>query len=269
MKTIGQALIYSNSWVALCFASLVFGISSHYRLSCTNTYALFSFFGTISAYQLHRLLRLRQPGFAIASSPRISWTVRNKRWQLIFFYCATTATTVLFFMLPWNTPSLLLIGITGSIIGLYTFPLPLLPFGIRTLPALKILFISSCWTALSALPFLLEHRSIPVPVMGTVFLATIAQIIPFDIRDLSYDHPSMRTIPQLIGTTVARITGFGILLTALCLQTQILGFHWLLLLLLFCGILGHFLSFKAQHQLPLEFLWEIPLGLMGWWFWIA
>jgi hypothetical protein len=48
--------------------------------------------------------------------------------------------------------------------------------------------------------------------MITVGLYIVAATIPFDVRDLLYDQPSQRTIPQLAGVNGSKWIGVSLLL---------------------------------------------------------
>ena len=268
MRPVLSILIYTNSWVALCVTSLVCGIGSYFSLDHLQLFAIWSFTGTVSAYQLHRLFRLRHLKHTVRSNRRLLWMQNTYPfqigWFLLNFFCCMGS--MLF--IPFNEETFLLIGLNAVIVTLYALPLPIIGNGIRHLPFAKNILISASWLLIVLTPFASANRldlfTWEIPAL--VFIAVFAQIIPFDNRDLAHDPKSLSTIPQLIGEQKARYTGFILLISGLALQTHLLGFHWLLPFTLFCGAVGHFISFKVGYQLRLEFMWELPLGLMGLWF---
>ena len=266
MRPTLSILIYTNCWVACCVASLVFGISYYYHIADAWLYGIWSFTGTVSAYQAHRLIRLRQLQYTVRSNRRLLWMQNTYTFQWIWLVVNALAFATLSLFIPLTFATILLIALNAIIVGLYVLPLPFLKNGFRSLPFAKNILISLSWTCIILVPFTSNnlHFDWRIPVL--IFISVFAQIVPFDARDKDYDDQRMRTIPQLIGTNASRFFGFGLLLLALVFQIQLIGFHWILPFTIFCGAVGHLIPFKVGYQLRLEFMWELPLGLMGLWF---
>lgn len=269
MRPTLSILIYTNSWVALCVTSLVYGIGSHFGLQEIGLFALWSFTGTVSAYQLHRLFRLKQLHHTVRSNRRLLWMQNTYSFQISWFVLNLLGCLMCTCYLPMNGESFFLIGVNGVIVLLYALPLPLIGNGIRNFPLAKNLLISLSWMIIILIPFAAYRISIPVEIPLLVLIAVFAQIIPFDSRDVMHDPKSLLTVPQLFGPVASKYIGFGLLLLALAIQTRLLGLHWLLPFTIFCGGVGHLISFKVGYQLRQEFMWELPLGLMGLWFLVA
>lgn len=271
MRPTLSILIYTNSWVALCVTSLVYGIGSYFHLEHLELFALWSFTGTVSAYQLHRLFRLRQLKHTVRSNRRLLWMQNTYTFQIIWFLINLISCLVCMLFIPLTKEALLLIGLNVIIVALYALPIPLIGNGIRHIPFAKNILISCSWVLIILIPFAsdkhLNKVGWEIPLL--LFIAVFAQIIPFDNRDLAHDPKSLSTVPQLIGPQMARYVGFALLIVALGLQTYLLGFHWLLPFTLFCGAVGHLIPFLIGYQLRQEFMWELPLGLMGLWFMLA
>ena len=239
MRPTLSILIYTNSWVALCVTSLVYGIGSYFRLDHLELFALWSFTGTVSAYQLHRLFRLRQLHHTVRSNRRLLWMQNTYSFQITWFIVNFLSCLVCTFYIPLTKECVFLIGLNALIVALYALPLPLIGNGIRHLPFAKNILISFSWVLIVLIPF------------------------------ASHDPKSLFTVPQLIGVSLSKYLGFSLLCLALLFQLHLLGFHWLLPFTVFCGGVGHLISFKVGYQLRLEFMWELPLGLMGLWFLLA
>jgi hypothetical protein len=271
MRPALSILIYTNSWVALCVTSLVYGIGHYFQLDHLELFALWSFTGTISAYQLHRLFRLRQLKYTVRSNRRLLWMQNTYPFQIAWFILNFTSCLACMFFIPITRELVILTGSAAVIVALYALPLPIIGNGIRHIPFAKNILISISWVLIILVPFAsdkhLTKAGWEMPLL--VFIAVFAQIIPFDSRDLAHDPKSLATIPQLIGAQKARYVGFVLLIIALAIQTYFLGFHWLLPFTVFCGAVGHLIPFIVGYQLRLEFIWELPLGLMGLWFLIT
>lgn len=271
MRPALSILIYTNSWVALCVTSLVYGVGSYFRLDHLELFALWSFTGTVSAYQLHRLFRLRQLKHTVRSNRRLLWMQNTYQFQIIWFAINLLSCLICTLFIPLTKEALLLIGLDAIIVALYALPIPLIGNGIRHIPFAKNILISFSWVLIVLIPFASDKRlhvvDWEIPVL--LFIAVFAQIIPFDNRDLAHDPKSLSTVPQLIGPQKARYVGFALLIIALGFQSFLLGFHWLLPFTIFCGAIGHLIPFLIGYQLRQEFMWELPLGLIGLWFLLA
>lgn len=271
MRPALSILIYTNSWVSICVTSLVYGIGSYFHLRHLELFALWSFTGTVSAYQLHRLFRLRQLHHTVRSNRRLLWMQNTYSFQIAWFLVNFSCCIGCMLYIPLTPQTLFLIGLDALIVALYALPVPIIGNGIRHLPLAKNILISLSWTLIVLIPFAATKRldSVSWEIPTLVFIAVFAQIIPFDSRDLLHDPKRMLTVPQLLGVETSKYLGMALLILALTMQNHLLGFHWLLPFTLFCGAVGHLISFKVGYQLRLEFMWELPLGLMGLWFWLA
>ncbi len=268
MRPILSILIYTNSWVALCVTSLVYGIGSYFQLDHLELFAIWSFTGTVSAYQLHRLFRLRHLKHTVRSNRRLLWMQNTYTFQIGWFFVNFLSCLACMFFIPITEEALILTGLNVVIVALYALPVSWIGNGIRHIPFAKNILISVSWVLIILIPFSSNKclDSIGWEIPALLFIAVFAQIIPFDSRDVSHDPKSLSTIPQLIGTQKAKYVGLILLISALAMQTHLLGFHWLLPFTVFCGAVGHLIPFLVGYQLRLEFMWELPLGLMGLWF---
>ena len=99
-------------------------------------------------------------------------------------------------------------------VGVLTF-FYALPFGakmgLRFVPTVKIFIVALCWTALAMVS--LKELPTTVFVLVTVksLLWIVCLILPFELRDMHKDAPSLKTFPQLLGTN--GVFGFGIFLS--------------------------------------------------------
>lgn len=269
MRPTLSILIYTNCWVACCVASLVIGISNYFGIEDYWLYGIWSFTGTISAYQAHRIIRLRQLQYTVRSNRRLLWMQNTYTFQWVWLIVNSLVFGILSLMIPLTIQTILLILANALIVGFYVLPMPFLKKGIRSLPFAKNLLISASWTCITLVPLTSNQMHIDWRLIPVVFLSVFAQIVPFDARDKDYDDQRMRTIPQLVGTTTSKYIGFALLIAALTFQLSISDFHWLLILTVLLAIPGHFISFKVGYQLRLEFMWELPLAIMGLWFFFS
>jgi 1,4-dihydroxy-2-naphthoate octaprenyltransferase len=93
------------------------------------------------------------------------------------------------------------------------YALPVLPQArkLRNLGILKILLVGFVWGGTTViLPYLAVEDQLPwdvhVEALQRLVLVLVL-MLPFEIRDLAYDDPSLRTIPQRYGVKVTRNIG--------------------------------------------------------------
>lgn len=263
MNKLLAPVLFTNLWVATCFAGMVYGINRTYSVENNHWYTLFAFSGTLTAYQFHRLIRLWQFRERISTSERLVWMLRHRYLLMTLFGLGTVGSCISLWMIQPGVHQLLFLGIAGLIILLYPLQLPFIRSGMRGVPFLKIVLISGIWT-LSAL-FPLANRPVHelfYPAL-LVFFATAAQVIPFDIRDIAYDAKSMRTLPQLVGVTGARIVATLLILGASWAIIHITGKPCFVFLYTASALLSCWLPVRQKDLLWLEFLWELPLLMVG------
>lgn len=263
MNRLLAPVLFTNLWVAACFAGMVYGINRHFGIANNAWYTLFAFSGTLTAYQFHRLMRLRQFRERISTSERLVWMLRNRLLLQILFVSGGIASCVSLWMIQPGTQQLIFLGIAGVIILLYPLRLPFIQQGMRGVPFLKIVLIAGIWTISALFPLAEQPLSELLYPALLVFFATAAQVIPFDIRDIAYDTASMRTLPQVLGITGARIVATVLIFGACWAIVRITGTPCYLFFYLVSALLSIWLPVRQKDLLWLEFLWELPLLMVG------
>src|SRR5690606_12880038 len=110
---------------------------------------------------------------------------------------------------------------------------------LRNLKGIKAFVVSLTWSVSTVLLPLLNND---VPITSEVlvdlvqrFLFILALMIPFEIRDLKFDEPNLRTLPQVLGVAGSRWLGvlllvffviFGLLKTSLNTTSTSIYVEW-------------------------------------------
>ncbi len=195
--------------VALAVFSLVACTSVNLNIPWNSHLAFFLFFGSISCYNFIKYGVEAEKYIKVANS-------YHKGIQIFSILCLIGAVyhaAYLEVMIGWGVVGLLLLT------GLYA--LPVLPGAknLRSLGALKIFLVAAVWSGATVL---LPVVSAKTPWSWDVGLETVqrfvlvlALLVPFEIRDLSYDSPALQTLPQRFGVTWMK--SFGLILVALFL----------------------------------------------------
>jgi hypothetical protein len=256
-------LLFSNCWVALSVAVLIIGFAHYYCITDCYLYGAFSFLGTFATYNFHRLVRNKSFQRAEIATARGSWLARNR--ILLIVCCTVSAITagIIFFFLPIVPASLVLLAGCGFVIGFYAVPIPVLNRSLRQLSGLKSAWIVLVWAILLIIPLVNREKTIHWIDVLHVSLFAFAQIIPFDIRDVPYDPPRMRTLPQLAGIRNARLLGTVLIVAITASLINRHGFHWAVLLPVSLSLAGLWWKQRPKNVSVLELIWDGALPALG------
>lgn len=207
-----RTLVYSHLWLALGAAAQTWWIGD--VIGGTGWQApVLAFCGTIVCYTYMRWARMDHPD--LAGSPQLKWFRENKRW--LFVMAATCLGAGMAIAWP-NAIELIEVCWPAAIIGLlYVIPLRFTggrTIGLRRIPMLKAFLIAFAWactTVKLAAVYNTSSNNFFEPfdlIMQVCFFLSLAVV--FDIRDLAYDLPSLRTLPRVLGVNAAK--AFAVLL---------------------------------------------------------
>lgn len=179
------------------------GVAEYHGVEMSKWIGLFGYLATFTVYNGQRLIKTK----SMTHTPWLSWVHKNRSWimALVIFHAAF-AIYVLLTRLALSAEHMALLFIVAMISVLYVIRIG--TQNLRDIPYLKIHLIAVSWSIiLVVFPMLFADVA-----LNEVFLWFLAHYffvlgitIPFDIRDLKYDHVHQRTIPQVYGASRARI----------------------------------------------------------------
>lgn len=146
-------------------------------------------------------------------TPWLSWVEKNQTIIFLGVIISFIMAAMIFFKIQKITFNLGLLLAVSSIISFF-YVIRIRGKNMRELPFIKIHLISFTWVVVLILfPMLNEEIDKAVVDFSIAHYAyVLAVTIPFDIRDLKYDWPSQKTIPQFFGIFVAKAIGVVLLL---------------------------------------------------------
>ena len=168
----------------------------------------FLFFSTVTGYNFVKYAE-------IAGLHHRSLAKSLKSIQIFSIFCGL-AMLIAAFRMPLEV--WVACGILGLITLLYAVPF-FLPSkvdqdrkgNLRSISGVKIYIIGFVWAGVTVILPVLENKLVPYWDVWIVciqrFLFVIALMVPFEIRDMSYDLTSLRTLPQVVGIKKAKIIG--------------------------------------------------------------
>ena len=214
-----QWLVYGHVWLALCVAAQVAWIGL-FMAEAPDLwrYNIAAALGTIAAYGLMRWVRSREP--KLRASEHLSWFSERHSLTLIIAVVCCVAAAALCWPPRWSVHRWLLAA--GVMAFLYVSPFTAkdgLTIGLRRVPMLKILLIAMAWAlAVVAVPMEYDLAGHPpsriVAMMCMRIPLFMALAIAFDVRDLPYDPPVLRTLPQIMGARGAKAVAMLLLLAS-------------------------------------------------------
>ena len=174
---------------------LFFGIDRDHH------FAYLVFFGTIVCYNFVK--------YGVEAKKYILVANTYHRYiQLVSFIAGGCALYHAFYIsvTTWIGMAVLL-----ALTGLYAIPLLPHAKNLRSLGGLKIFVVALVWAgATVVLPVVSSYKLVDLDVWieaGQRFILVLLLMVPFEIRDLEYDDPELRTLPQRYGIINTKIIG--------------------------------------------------------------
>ncbi len=191
-----------------------------------TTAPLFVFFSTLVSYNIIRILRVSN-----IKSWFIIWYGKNKK--KIYFITSISSIFLVYFLFQLRLKAILILAPFTLLTVFYVFPIA--KFSLRERAGVKLFLIAVSWAGITVLFPLVQNylllRSIDYITFLQRFLFIFAITIPFDIRDLKYDKPSLNTIPQVIGIKKSKYLAIAIMFVFVFLEIfKYLFFHFSFLL---------------------------------------
>ena len=165
---------------------------------------LFVFFGTISAYNFVK--------YGVEAEKYI--LVATRYHKNIQFFSIVALLIALYNAFYLSNNALIFLCVMIFMTGLYAVPVLPHTKNLRNLGGLKIFIVALVWAGTTVLLPVYQINSIISwdVVIETIqrFVLVLILLVPFEIRDLAYDSPALKTLPQRFGVSSTRIIGsFG------------------------------------------------------------
>lgn len=207
LKRLFEFYIYSNlhvSVAAFCLVRLtllIYGIDE-------DTIPFFVFFATFSSYNFIRFYNIDTIKFDASV-----WIKSHKKLLISLNLISVLFLIKLSFDINFKSYILLIPLILATFF--YSVPLLFQRKNLRSMTNLKLFLITITWSVVTVL---LPLKNAEISFSNDVwfvftqrFLFLFAVTIPFDIRDVDFDNPEIKTIPQTLGVQKSKIIGVIVL----------------------------------------------------------
>ncbi|WP_223170271.1 UbiA prenyltransferase family protein [Maribacter aquimaris] len=207
MKRLFDFYLDASIHVALAVVSLVKATTFFFNVELDGHLMYFVFFGTIVNYNFIK--------YGVEAEKYLLVGNRyHKNIQFFSFICFVLTCYHGWFL---SMDTWLILSILAVLTGFYALPVLPRARNLRSLGGLKILVVALVWSGITVvLPMVGTQKVLVWDVWVEVvqrILLVLVLLIPFEIRDLAYDEPGLKTIPQRVG--VMRTKVFGALLVLL------------------------------------------------------
>lgn len=206
--------IKSSLHVSLAVTAFAWVTAISFQLVVNPVLYGFIFSSTLVSYNGIKYLPLLQKDFIAA--------LKNLKRIAAITVCGAALTAWTAFLLDlWTLVAAVLLG---GITTAYALPVFQNSTNLRQVYGIKIAVIALVWAGVTVgLPVLdqdSQHLSISTIAIEHLqrFFYVIVLILPFDIRDLHYDKPSLGTLPQMIGVRNSKIAGSVLLASVVLLE---------------------------------------------------
>ena len=206
--------IYSNLHVSFAAFCLVKVTLSTYNVDENNT-AIFVFLATLISYNFIRYYNLKNINKNLSR-----WMLANKVPLFILNFVAFIL--LIGFTFTLRLESYLFLSPFVAATFFYVVPIGFKKTSLRNIAGLKLFLIAVSWASITVLFPVINNELVFTSTLWWLFLERIlflmAVIIPFDIRDVTFDAAALKTIPQMLGIKKAKYIGFVLLFLFLGLQ---------------------------------------------------
>lgn len=187
--------------VALSVLCLTYATVILFHISLDRHLALFIFFTTIAGYNFIK--------YGVEAEKYILVSSAYHRYIQVFSFIA--AGIAAYHAQGLNYRVWAVLGFLAILVGLYALPVLPQARNLRNLGILKILMVGFVWGGTTViLPYLAVKAELPwdvhVEALQRLILVLVL-MLPFEIRDMQIDKPSLKTIPQRFGVKPTRIGG--------------------------------------------------------------
>ncbi|MGB7396077.1 MAG: hypothetical protein WA913_16970 [Pricia sp.] len=188
--------------VALAIFALARVTSITLNIPVDSHLCWFLFFGSISCYNFVKY-GVEAEKYIMVADPH------QRHIQWVSFVALAAAFYHGYFL---SIQVYIAVGVLVVLTGLYAVPVLPNTKNLRNLGGLKIFVVALVWAGATVL---LPVMAVKHPLSWNVqievvqrFLFVLILLIPFEVRDLAYDNPDLRTLPQRFGVNVTKIMGF-------------------------------------------------------------
>lgn len=262
LKKAIEHLIFSNLLVSISIGMLCIGINNQLNFENKYWYGLFVFSSTLFTYNFQRYIRSKEN--IEHPTNHLIWIKRHIKFVYIIFLVSLILIIISFLKVyNWEINSFLILLFSSILSAFYINSIK----SLREIPHLKIHLIALIWvTACGFFPLINEkiYTTDSWIFVGAFYFYVLAVTIPFDIRDLKYDNPKLRTFPQVFGIKKSKVISLVFLFCFFLILTKVkLVNNALFICSIFLTLILILTSNKNRNEFHYSGLIEGSIFLLG------
>lgn len=203
MIKILKYLVYFNLFISFSAFILSYGFGKVIQNEKRIEYSLFVFFSTLFLYNFHKWVKvflnhenIPLKGFFLKNKKVLIGLICFSFIGSLTMFCATFYFNFIFFVLI----------LFCAILSIF-YVLKIKKTNLREVPFLKVFIVSIIWTSvLCIIPLLFKQNTTLKDIIFSCihFFYFFFMTLSFDIRDIEFDKPKMKTFPQVFGVIRAK-----------------------------------------------------------------
>jgi len=261
IKQLFDFYVDASIHVALAVLSLLHATDILLHIPIDHHLNLFVFFGSISAYNFVK--------YGVEAEKYI--LVASRYHKNIQFFSILALLIALYHSSFLSTDTLIFMMVMVVMTGLYAVPVLPHAKNLRNLGGLKIFIVALVWAGTTVV---LPVVSNSTALYGDIIIETIQRfllvlllLIPFEIRDLAYDSPDLKTLPQRFGVTKTKLFGLFTLIVFYALtflKDTLLGIDIIGKGLLFLTLVFFIVATKRHQNQYFASFWVEAIPIFWW-----
>lgn len=201
LRRIFDFYIDASIHIAFAVVSLMIITCIFFNISLDYHLGIFIFFGSTASYNFIK--------YGVDAKRYI--LVSNRYHKKIQLFSILGLFVAIYHAIFLSKEVWLAMGFFVILIGIYALPVLPRARNLRSLGVLKVLLVAVVWAGVTVLlPIISERQYLGWDVWLEAFqrvLLVLALVLPFEIRDIKVDRPSLGTIPQRFGISSTKYLG--------------------------------------------------------------
>ena len=261
-KQLIEILNYSNTFISVAAAFLTYGVTIQIGGNDALFYSVFVFFSTLATYNFQRILRADE--LIHFESHFLNWIRTNKRIISVLILISITYDLVAFVVYFKELKPVFLFLVISMILSVL-YVVSVKGHSLRSIACFKMYLIAIVWTlAVGVVPLILQEQISNEKIIFVIahFFLIVGLCVPFDVRDLVYDSPTLKTLPQLVGIHWSKVisvvfVGLYYYLSFYLVGWSLIHFVYFLLLILLL------LNMSQKRSVNYYLIIDLSIGLLG------
>jgi len=261
-KKIIDLLNYSNTFISGSAALLTYGITFQLTGVGSFIYSIFVFFSTLATYNFQRVVRADE--LINYESDFLNW-IRTYKLSLFVLIGISLTICMYLFVVYFSILKPIFLVLAVSLVVSLLYVTTFKGTSLRSVSYIKMYLIAIVWTlVVGVVPLILNNLYTldKICFVFAQFFLIIGLCIPFDVRDLVYDSPKLKTLPQIVGVRWSIFFSVTSIIIYYLMSVSVIGWS-LLHLLIVLFIIGLVFIMSKERSVYYYLVIDLSIALLG------